>query len=93
MIGPGWVSPTDWRGVYLFTVLVQDRHSDPDVEVFVEKDDAIRRARVLVEEGARHPEDVEVEELNPAMVREGWVWFCRYSREGDSVTVMARQLQ
>lgn len=89
----GWVSPTEWRGVYLFTVLVQDRHSDPDVEVFVEKDDAIMRARVLVEEGNRHPEDIEVCELTQAMINEGWVWSCQYSREGDQVTVMARQLQ
>jgi hypothetical protein len=87
------VSPTDWRGVYLFVVMVEDRHADPDVEVFVEKDDAIRRARALAEEGARHPGAIEVSELNNAMVNDGWVWHCRYSGEGDWVTVMARQLQ
>lgn len=92
MSDPGWVSPSDWRGVYLFLVMIEDRHTDTDVEVFCEKDDAIRRARVLVEENARHPPAIEVVELNNAMRNAGWVWHCRYSNEGDYVTVLARQL-
>jgi hypothetical protein len=73
--------------------MIEDRHADPEVEVFVERDDAIRRARALVEENNHYPQDIEVVDLNNAMINAGWVWYCRYSNEGDCVTVMARQLQ
>ena len=36
------------------------------------------------------PED---RELNDAMRADGWLWYCRYSTEGDSVRVVRRELR
>lgn len=78
--------------VHVYVVLVEDRHSDPGVEVFWDKAAAIRWARGFVEDSLRHPEDLEIVELNNAMIRDGWQWHARYSSEGDCVTVLCRAL-
>lgn len=79
--------------MHVYVVLTQDRHCDPDVEVFWDKSAAIRWARGFVEENVRHPEDVQIVELSNAMIGCGWQWHARYSDEGDCVTVMCRAMR
>ena len=78
----------------VYVVLIQDRHTDPEVEVFANPVDAIDYAEKEVREGAgKFPEDIEILELTPGMLADGWVFAGIYSCEGDSVTVMKRQVK
>jgi hypothetical protein len=70
----------------VFIVLIEDRHSDPSVEVFRDVTAAIDRAKAVVREYARYPEDIE-EGLNGAMERAGWLYYGKFSCENDSVRV------
>ncbi len=76
----------------VFIVLIEDRHSDPTVEVFQEAPAAIARAKAIVREYARYPEDV-AEGLNEAMVRARWLYYGKYSCENDSVRVERKTVQ
>jgi len=75
----------------LFVVIIQDRHTDVDAEVFNTSEAAIAYAKKSVEQYCRHKEDIE-EGLNEEMIRGGWVYYCRYSCESDCVYVMKKML-
>lgn len=71
-----------------YVILIQDRHVDTDVEVWLEPSKAIDRARYLVGKYARHPEDIEEK---PSC--EYYLFRINYSCEGDSITVLEREMQ
>jgi hypothetical protein len=75
----------------IYIVLVEDRHIDVDALPYTTQEVAIARAEKLLAQFARYPEDVE-RDLNAAMVDDGWVWYARYSEEGDSISVIRREL-
>jgi hypothetical protein len=78
----------------VYVVIIEDRHVDTDVEVYSSQALAILRAGQLAMLYMRHP--VEADDidwgLNESMVRNGWMWYCRYSCEGDSVRVLHREI-
>ena len=65
----------------LYTVLHQDRHADPEVEVFSDEQKAVEYARNTAKEFCRHPGDYE------ESIIADWVFHAIYSCEGDCVTV------
>jgi hypothetical protein len=79
----------------VYIVVVEDRHANAEVIPFTSEQEAIAFAGMEVDANARHPEDIEPEDrtLNESMKRDGWVWYCRYSGEGDSVRVLRRELR
>ena len=79
----------------IYIVITEDRHADTEVAPFTDQAAAIAHAGQQVEDCARHPEDIAMEDrgLNAAMIADGWVWYCRYSGEGDSVRVVRRDLR
>lgn len=72
----------------LWVVLIEDRHSDVEVEVWLSRDEALERAAELVVEYSRYPEDLSSGDLNDAMIQSGWIFYMRYSGEGDCVRVV-----
>jgi hypothetical protein len=75
----------------VYIVIIEDRHSEPDAEPFSSQELAIMRAGQLVARYAAGPEDMEWG-LTDSMIRNGWVWYCRYSMEGDSIRVVRREM-
>lgn len=71
----------------MYVVLIQDRHTDTDAEVWQTRDKAITRADELAKEYSRNPEDIQNLRLP------GCVHFIRYSCEGDSICVLERNPQ
>lgn len=80
---------------FVYIVITKDRHADAETQPFTEETDAIAHAEREVEENVRHPELIEPEdrELTDGMLQDGWVWYCRYGIEGDSVRVVRRELR
>ncbi len=76
----------------VYAVMVFERHSDPDVELFAQEADAVARARELVQEYLRYPEDLD-EELTEPMRRGGWLYYGSWSPEGDHVVVVEREIR
>ena len=73
-----------------FVAILEDRHIDTEVVVFLDASKAIQWAKKAATEGSRGGE-IE-EHLTDAMVRDGWVYNCVYSCEGDAVRVVAKQV-
>ena len=65
----------------VYAVIIQDHHTDVDVEVWADQDAAITRGKALAKEYCRHTEDYE-ETAIP-----GWLVHATYSCESDSVRV------
>jgi len=65
----------------IYVTLCCDRHADPEVFVFLDRDDAIAQARLFAAKYARHPSDIEEEQLD------GWEYYTQYSEEGDYARV------
>jgi hypothetical protein len=77
----------------LFVVLIHERHSDPDVEVWADRVDATKRAASLAHDYARDDDDVQVHDLNQSMLDNGWVAYLSWGSEGDDVVVMRRPVR
>lgn len=77
------VQPPQEQTVYV--VVWADRHRDTAVFPFVSPEDAVRWAQQRVEDLAPDERD---ETLTLAMKREGWIYYCCYSREGDHLRVV-----
>lgn len=75
----------------IYVVMIEDRHVDVEVELFISKERAIERAREIFNEEDRYS-DGKDEKLSPSMIEDGWVYFAIYSCESDSVRVMERKL-
>lgn len=76
---------TGSSGALCYAVVLEDRHIDVEVTLFLEKDTAIAWAKKQVE-----GEKELNEEMNSAMLADGWVYYCGYSCEGDSIRVIER---
>ena len=79
----------------IYLVITEDRHADTEVTPFADEAEALAFAEQEVAGNARHPEGIgpEDRELNAAMQEDGWLWYCCYSVEGDSVRVVSRELR
>jgi hypothetical protein len=69
----------------IYIVMINDRHSDPEPYPFETAEAAIDFARNQARELCRHGEPEETE------IR-GWLFHSRFSVEGDSVWVVAKEL-
>jgi hypothetical protein len=72
----------------IFIVITQDRHADVEAAPFADEAAAFAHAESQVE--GTHDQD---RELNDAMRRDGWLWYCGYGTEGDCVRVVRRELR
>ena len=70
----------------VYVVMINDRHSDPGAEVFTYPGDAIVYAKRIAKEYGSHPDDYEEQDI------QGWLFYARYSVEGDSVWVIEKAL-
>ena len=70
----------------IYVVLVSDRHSDIQVELFNDLDKAIGYAMSQVEELSNGKYTIDTKRIP------GRIWFCRYSIEGDYVCIMERSV-
>lgn len=71
----------------IYIAICSDRHSDDVISAFKKPESAIEFAKHFIE--LNKWEDVEVEEEEI----EGWLYYARYSEEGDSVRVEECELQ
>ena len=71
----------------IFNVLVNDRHCNPEVCNFKDKDDAVAFAREIATECCGELKDLEEQQI------EDWILFIQYSPEGDYVSVMEGELK
>lgn len=74
----------------VYVVIIKDRHSDTEVQVFSDPDIAVNKARELAKEYCRHLEDFEESKLNNYMTQDGWLYHAVYSCEGDNIRVVKR---
>lgn len=75
----------------IFVVMVNDRHSDIDVTLFYNKEDAIEDARKWAKIGAgEYPEYIK--ESTTIGKSLGWVFYISYG-ESDSIIVMKRGVE
>ena len=71
----------------IYILIVEDRHADVGVTVYVNKERAIADAREVAQEEAKHyntePREEEID---------GWLYYATFYREGDSVHVIKGNL-
>ena len=71
----------------VYLTFINDHHTDTDAEVFTTAEAAIEGARRMAREACRHPEDYEESAI------QGWLFHATYSANGDSVWVIAKEVQ
>lgn len=71
----------------LYLAGIEDRHADPDVQAFTDRDTAITYAREWAQKYAHQPDDYE--ELHLPQYYE---FYASYSPESDRVWVVEREL-
>jgi len=76
----------------IYAMVVDDRHSEPQVTLFLKEERALKRAKTLAQESASEPDDFEEQDLNDSMIQDGWIYYATYSVEGDCVWVMKRNI-
>jgi hypothetical protein len=77
----------------VYCVIIEDRHVDVDVKVWLKKEKAIQGAKNIANEICRFPEDIQEENLTDEMIKDGWVYYCICSCEGDCVRVVKRNIK
>lgn len=70
----------------IYIAMIHDRHAEPEAYPFSTAEGAIAFAREAAEVNARDPQDIEESAID------GWLFYARYSGEGDSVWVTADEL-
>lgn len=70
----------------VYVAIVADRHTDTEPYVFSTADAAIKYARHAAVENSDSSTDIEEE----TMV--GWLYYARYSEEGDAVWVIEKEI-
>lgn len=73
----------------VYVAMIDDRHVDPEAYVFTTEALAVGFARNEAFELARANTDVDESPVSPVS---GWLYHATYSVEGDSVWVVAREL-
>lgn len=66
----------------VYTLLTEDRHSEPTVDVYPTKDMAIQAAKDYLEKI-----DVDPSEIDDTKLYYNWIYYAVYSCEGDCVRV------
>jgi uncharacterized protein (UPF0333 family) len=79
------------RGKTIYVIVINDKREDTDVLLFSSADEAINKAKDIVQENARYPEDIN-ETLTESMKEDGWIYCGQYSYGGDHVFVMPRNI-
>lgn len=74
----------------IFILIIEDRHADTDARPYATELAAITAAEAFL--AGCDQEDVEQQELNDAMIQQGWVFYATYSCESDSVWVVRREM-
>jgi hypothetical protein len=82
----------------IYLVIHETHNADTEVTPFVLDLDAFRFASQQVQYSfagsGTIPDPREFEmELTQVMAAAGWIWYCRYHPEGDSVRVVKRELR
>ena len=72
---------------YIYCVIINDRHTDVNVEPYTNQEDAVDFARSTAKELCRFKEDYEETKID------GWCFHAQYSCEGDSVWVVEKKLK
>ena len=75
----------------VYIVMIEDRHTDVEVEVYSDETRAIARGKELAQEYAGAGNEEEY--LTTEMVKSGWLYNATYSCEGDSVSVQRKELK
>lgn len=73
-----------------YVVMIEDRHTDVEVELFISKEKAIKRAKTIFNEYKYEDdedEDMGETELDFEAIEDGWIYSAIYSSEGDKVSV------
>jgi hypothetical protein len=78
----------------VYVIVHKDRHFGVEVEPFADRDTAVWRALDYLEQyGDPTYDDLTGAELNQFMRQDGWIFYGPYGNEGDSVTVIEKELQ
>lgn len=72
----------------VYVVIIEDRHCDVIVEVWNDREAAISSARATAQEECRRYGEPYSEEAI-----DEWLYYCRFSSEGDSVHVVKTELK
>jgi hypothetical protein len=75
----------------LYVVIIEDRHSDVEVELYSDEIKAVERAKEICQEYSNGPEDIN-EYLTDDMKEEGWIYNATYSCESDGVSVIKKKI-
>ncbi len=75
----------------IYICLIEDRHCDPDIELFTIESAAIEFAKMQAEEYCRGDAS-EIETYKFKNQADGWIVSFRYSCEGDRVSVIEKDL-
>jgi hypothetical protein len=70
----------------VYAAIIEDRHVDTDVEIFTTDSSAIDWARNFAKKYARHQDDYQ------EVTIPGWLFYARYSVEGDKIHVVEKEL-
>ena len=70
----------------IYNVIIKDRHTDTTASPFLDKQESIAFARMKAKEYCSFPEDYKEETFA------GWLFYARYSCEGDSVWVTEHEI-
>jgi hypothetical protein len=73
----------------VFLVIIEDRHTDVTVHPFSDAGVAIEEAKRVAEEYGRENDYYEEHDYGKD---DGWLFFARYTGEGDSVRVVEAEL-
>jgi len=71
----------------IYIAVWEDRHTDVSVHAFSSPSKAIEWAKAKVQHMARGDFENIRERLNSAMVKDGWIYYGRYSRDGGKISV------
>ena len=71
----------------IYCVIINDRHTDVNVEPYTNQEEAVDFARSTAKELCRFKEEYEEIEID------GWCFCAQYSCEGDSVWVVEKMLK
>lgn len=73
----------------IYLVIVEDRHTDVMVYPFSDCGTALNRARKMAKNNCRFPDSYKEYDYGKDV---GWLFYAEYSTEGDSVRVVAAEI-
>lgn len=76
----------------MYLVLIEDRHVDPDIQVFTTLNRALCEAQDAATFMTNYPDRIEYGEPVGECDGDATHWWIRVSEEGDYVTVISREV-